>query len=69
MRSDDPWLNADDASTYSRTTRATVYRAHRRRELRGVRIGGRRSLRFRQSWVDAWLEGPRSETERVAEGR
>jgi excisionase family DNA binding protein len=57
MRTEDPWRNPEEAGNYSRMSRASVYRAYRRGELRGVRVGGRRSLRFRQSWLDRWMEG------------
>jgi excisionase family DNA binding protein len=34
----------------------SIYFACARGELRHVRIGGRRSIRLRAAWLDAWLE-------------
>jgi excisionase family DNA binding protein len=37
-------------------SRDTIYTACERRELRHARIGGRRSIRLKAEWIDAWLE-------------
>jgi hypothetical protein len=33
-----------------------LYTACERDELRHARIGGRRAIRIRRDWLDAWLE-------------
>lgn len=45
-----------EAATHARVSRDTVYSAIERGELRHVRLGGRRTIRIRASWVDDWLE-------------
>jgi excisionase family DNA binding protein len=52
----DVWLTAREAAQRARCGVKVVYRASRARRLRAVRLGGRRELRFRPSWVDSWLE-------------
>lgn len=37
-------------------SRDTIYTACERKELRHVRVGGRRSIRLKPEWIDAWLE-------------
>jgi excisionase family DNA binding protein len=51
-----PWLTVTDGATYARVSRDTIYTACERGELRHVRVGGRRSIRLRTDWLDAWLE-------------
>lgn len=50
------WLTAREAAARARCGVKVVYRATKSRRLRAVRITGRRELRYRPSWVDAWLE-------------
>jgi excisionase family DNA binding protein len=51
-----PWLNVSEAAEYARVSRDTIYTACERRELRNARVSGRRAIRLRPEWIDAWLE-------------
>jgi excisionase family DNA binding protein len=51
-----PWLTVAEAAQRARCGVKTVYREVRADRLRAARIGGRRELRLRPEWVDAWLE-------------
>ena len=51
-----PWLTAAEAAQYAGVSRDTIYTACERREVRQVRVGGRRAIRLKPQWVDAWLE-------------
>jgi excisionase family DNA binding protein len=50
------WLTVAESATYSGVSRDTIYTACERRELKHARIGGRRSIRIKSEWIDAWLE-------------
>lgn len=50
------WLTVAEAAEYAGISCDTVYTACVRRELRHARIGGRRAIRLKPEWVDAWLE-------------
>ena len=50
------WLTVVESAIYSGVSRDTIYTACERRELRHARIGGRRSIRIKAEWIDAWLE-------------
>lgn len=50
------WLNVSEAAEYAGVSRDTIYTACERRELRSARVSGRRAIRIRPAWVDAWLE-------------
>jgi excisionase family DNA binding protein len=50
------WLTVADAARHAAVSRDTIYTACERGELRHVRVGGRRSIRLRAEWIDAWLE-------------
>ena len=51
-----PWLNVGESAEYAGLSRDTIYTACERKELRHVRVGGRRSIRLKAEWIDAWLE-------------
>jgi excisionase family DNA binding protein len=51
-----PWLTVAEAAQRARCGVKTVYREVRTGRLRAARIGGRRELRLRPEWVDAWLD-------------
>ena len=50
------WLTVGEAADHARVSRDTIYTACERGELQHVRIGGRRAIRLRKEWIDAWLE-------------
>lgn len=51
-----PWLRIQDAASYARCGRKLLYREIAAGRLRAARVGGRRELRLRREWLDAWLE-------------
>ena len=51
-----PWLNVSEAAEYAGVSRDTIYAACERGTLRHTRIDGRRSIRLKPEWIDAWLE-------------
>jgi excisionase family DNA binding protein len=50
------WFNVSEAADYAGVSRDTIYTACERRELHHARISGRRSIRLKTEWIDAWLE-------------
>ena len=50
------WLTVGEGAECAGVSRDTIYTASERRELRHARIGGRRSIRLKPEWIDAWLE-------------
>ena len=50
------WLTVAEAAEYARLSRDTIYTACERREIRQVRVGGRRAIRLKPEWIDRWLE-------------
>lgn len=50
------WLTVIEAAEYSGLSRDTIYTACERRELRHAGVGGRRTIRLKPEWIDAWLE-------------
>jgi excisionase family DNA binding protein len=51
-----PWLNVSEAAEYAGVSRDTIYTACERDELDHVRVSGRRAIRLKPAWIDAWLE-------------
>ena len=50
------WMNVADAAEYAGLSGDTIYTAVERREIRHARVGGRRAIRLKPEWIDAWLE-------------
>jgi excisionase family DNA binding protein len=50
------WLRVAEVADYANVSADTIYTACERGELQHVRVGGRRSIRTRPQWIDAWLE-------------
>ena len=51
-----PWLSVSEAAEYAGLSRDTIYTACEQEELRSARVSGRRAIRIRPAWIDAWLE-------------
>lgn len=52
---DTPWLTTAEGASYARISPKTLLRAIAAGRLRHARVGGRRSIRLRREWLDAWL--------------
>ena len=50
------WLTVAEGAEYSGVSRDTIYTACERGELQHARVGGRRAIRLKPAWIDAWLE-------------
>lgn len=50
------WLKVPEAAEYAGVSRDTIYTACERGELKHARVSGRRAIRLRAEWIDAWLE-------------
>jgi excisionase family DNA binding protein len=50
------WLTVTQAAEYAGVSRDTIYTACERREMNHARLGGRRAIRVKAEWIDAWLE-------------
>jgi len=51
-----PWRTAEEAAARARGGVKLIYREVKAGRLRAARVGGRRDLRFRDEWIDEWLE-------------
>ena len=49
-------MTVAESAEYAGVSRDTIYTACERGELHHARIGGRRSIRVKAQWIDAWLE-------------
>lgn len=58
-----PWLTVRDAAKHAKVGAKTVYREIRSGRLKAAVIGGRRDLRLRVEWIDAWMESKTTVTE------
>jgi excisionase family DNA binding protein len=51
-----PWRTVAQAAARAQTGERLIYREVQAGRLKCARVGGRRELRFRDEWIDAWLE-------------
>jgi len=51
-----PWLTPAEAAARAQVSVQTLYREARAGRLRVARVGGRRKIRIKPEYVDAWLE-------------
>ena len=61
------WLNVAEAAEYAGVSRDTIDTACERREIHHARIGGRRAIRLKPEWIDAWLERHARRAEVISE--
>ena len=52
----DPWLTLAQSAERVQVHEATLRREIKLGRLRHARVGGRKAIRIRASWLDAWLE-------------
>jgi excisionase family DNA binding protein len=50
-----PWMNVAEAAEYAGVSRDTVYTAVERKQIKHIRIGGRRTIRLKAEWMDDWF--------------
>ncbi len=50
------WFTVREAAEYATVSADTVYTACEKGELRHAKVGGRKAIRLRAEWIDAWLE-------------
>jgi excisionase family DNA binding protein len=65
------WFTVAEAAQYAGVSRDTIYTACERRKLRHAHVDGRRAIRVRPQWIDAWLErhAPEVQDERIPCGK
>jgi excisionase family DNA binding protein len=59
----DPWLTTRQAGDEIHVHEATIRRECKAGRLRHAKVGGRKSIRIRRSWLAAWLEASRTPVE------
>jgi excisionase family DNA binding protein len=66
-----PWMNVAEAAEYAGVSRDTVYTAVERKQIKHIRIGGRRTIRLKAEWMDEWFTRHTQDVEQdhVAGGR
>jgi excisionase family DNA binding protein len=55
------WMNLETAARYACVSVPTLRREIKAGRLRAFRVGGRKAIRLRQSDLDEWLTGQRTE--------
>ena len=50
------WLNVAEGAEYAGICRDLIYDACAAQRMRHIRIDGRRAIRLKREWIDAWLE-------------
>ena len=61
------WLTVTESAEYAGVSRDTIYTACERRELRHARVSGRRAIRVKREWIDAWFEQHTRSTQKAAD--
>ncbi len=57
------WLTLRQAAARAAVSEGTLKREIQRGRIRCARVGGRRHLRFRAAWIDAWLDASTTPSE------
>lgn len=52
----DPWLTLQQSADHAQVHPDSLRRAIKIGRIRHARVSGRKAIRIRRSWVDAWLE-------------
>ena len=63
------WLTVKQAAARAQVEPGTIYKEVRAGRLKAARIGGRRDLRFREQYIDDWLEASSTPIPVEARGR
>jgi excisionase family DNA binding protein len=50
------WLTPEQGAQRAQVGKRVIYHEVNAGRLRAARIGGRRELRIKPEWIDAWLE-------------
>ena len=50
------WMNVAEGADYAGVCRDLIYDACAARRIHHIRVGGRRAIRLKREWIDAWLE-------------
>jgi excisionase family DNA binding protein len=64
--SETEWFTPKEAAQRARCGVKTIYKEVKAGRLRAARVGGRRELRMKPEWVDAWLESTTTPVEVAA---
>lgn len=50
------WLNVAESAEYAGVCPDLIYDACAARKIHHIRVSGRRAIRLKREWIDAWLE-------------
>jgi excisionase family DNA binding protein len=50
------WLTPEQAAARAQVGKRVIYHEVKAGRLKAARVGGRRELRLRPEWIDAWLD-------------
>lgn len=51
-----PWLTVEEMAAYAKVSKKSIYIAVASGKLRAARVNGRRDIRGKACWIDAFLE-------------